>query len=157
MRRGGVAAWDCTRDNEETSSNFTLLTSNFKKGLFMAKQQNQHKRDLEDRTFQFAVRIVKLCQTLDSEPGVPRALANQLLRSGTSVGANVAEGQGGQSRADFVSKYSIANKEARETLYWLKLLVAADIVPEHRLADLMRECDELIAILTTIVKKTKEK
>jgi len=97
-----------------------------------------------------------LCQTLDLAPGVPRALANQLLRSGTSVGANVAEGQGGQSRADFVSKYSIANKEARETLYWLKLMVAAEIVPESRLADLMDECNQLIAILTTIIKKTRK-
>jgi four helix bundle protein len=122
----------------------------------MTERQSQGKRDLEDRTFQFAVRIVKLCQTLDSSPSVSRALANQLLRSGTSVGANVAEGQGGQSRADFVSKYSIANKEARETLYWLKLIVAAEIVPESRLAGLMDECNQLIGILTTIIKKTRK-
>ena len=73
-----------------------------------------------------------LCQTLDQTPGVSRTLANQLLRSGTSIGANVEEGQGGQSRADFISKYSIACKEARETHYWLKLLAACEIVQNNR-------------------------
>lgn len=87
------------------------------------------KRDIAERTFEFARRIIKLCQTLDQVPGVSRILANQLLRSGTSVGANVEEGLGGQSRADFVSKYSIACKEARETHYWLRLLAASEILP----------------------------
>jgi len=113
------------------------------------------KNDLCERTFSFAARIVKLCQILSKKPGAERTLANQLLRSGTSVGANVEEGQGGQSRADFVSKYSIARKEARETLYWLRLLGAADIMSTERLKDLVKECNELIAILTTIIKKTK--
>ena len=96
-----------------------------------------------------------LCQVLSKTPGVNRTLANQLLRSGTSIGANVEEGQASQSRADFVSKYSIACKEARETRYWLRLLAACDILPESRLADLTRESNELVAILTTIIKKTK--
>jgi len=113
------------------------------------------KRDLGERTFHFAVRIVKLSQSLSGEPGVEKILVSQLLRAGTSIGANVEEGQGGQSRADFISKYSIARKEARETLYWLRLLAAVNIVPTARLKDLMAECDELIAILTTIIKKTK--
>ncbi len=75
------------------------------------------KRDLCERTFQFAVRIVKLCQQLDRKPGAGRIIAGQLLRSGTSIGANVEEAQAGQSRADFISKYSIARKEAGETHY----------------------------------------
>jgi len=115
------------------------------------------RRDLPERTFRFALRVVKLCQFLDQSPGVSRTLANQLLRSGTSVGANVEEGQAAQSEADFLTKYAIACKEARETYYWLRLLAAADIVPDARLQDLIQECDELIAILTTIVKKLKEK
>lgn len=113
--------------------------------------------EIEARAFEFAVRVVRLCQSLDLEPGVCRTLARQLLRSGTSIGANIAEGKGGQSRADFVSKYSIANKEARETLYWLKLLAATELIAQPRLADLMRECDEIIAVLTTIIKRTKER
>ncbi len=92
---------------------------------------------------------------MEETPGVSRTLANQLLRSGTSIGANVEEGQASQSKADFISKYSIACKEARETHYWLRLLAATDIIPHQRLASLETECNELIAILTTIVKKMR--
>ena len=112
--------------------------------------------DIPDRTFEFARRVVKLCQVLDETPGVSRTLANQLLRSGTSIGANVEEAQAAQSEADFVSKYSIACKEARETHYWIRLLAASDVIPAERLADLQKECHELIAILTTIIKKIRE-
>ena len=112
--------------------------------------------DLPVRTFDFACRVVMLCKMLDKTPGVSRTLANQLLRSGTSIGANVEEGQAGQSRADFVSKYSIACKEARETNYWLRLLEATDIIEKPKLKDLTDESNQLIAILTTIIKKTKQ-
>ena len=114
------------------------------------------KKDLCERTFQFAGRIVRFCQTLDERPGVARTLGRQLLRSGTSIGANVEEGQAGQSRADFMSKYSIASKEARETHYWLRLLASNETVPGGDRQDLLGECNQLIAILTTIIKKTKE-
>ncbi len=115
----------------------------------------QPKRDLPERTFEFARRVVKLCLLLDQKPGTSRTLANQLLRSGTSIGANVEEGQAGQSKADFVSKLSIACKEARETNYWLRLLSATEIVPESRLAELLDEANQLIAILTTVIKNTR--
>ncbi|MFC1467403.1 four helix bundle protein [Verrucomicrobiota bacterium] len=114
-------------------------------------------RDLPDRTKDFALRIIRLCQVLDEKPGVNRTLGNQLLRSGTSVGANVAEGEGAQSEADFLTKYSIAVKEARETQYWLDLIARAELVPESQLTDLKQESSELVAILTTICKKLKEK
>ena len=78
------------------------------------------KRDLPDRTFKFAVEIVRLCKNLEKQHGIPKTLAHQLLRSGTSIGANVEEGQAGQSKADFISKYSIACKEAR------KLIIGSD-------------------------------
>ncbi len=125
-----------------------------KEQLERPKKENAP-RDLCERTFDFSVRIVRLCQLLDEKPGVGRTLGNQILRSGTSIGANVEEGQGGQSRADFLSKYSIARKEARETLYWLRLLVTSEIVSEDKLAPLIQESDELIAILTAIIKKTR--
>ena len=112
-------------------------------------------QEIGERAFAFAVRVVKLCQTLDARPGTPRTLSNQLLRSATSVGANLEESKGGQSRADFLSKVSIALKEARETHYWLRLLIAADIVPVVQLSPLLDEANQLVAILTTIVKKVK--
>ena len=112
--------------------------------------------DLPERTFEFSCRVLKLCQHLDRTPGVNRLLANQLFRSATSVGANVEEAQAGQSRADFVSKMSIACKEARETHYWLRLLATAEIVEQTRLDDLLGESNQLVAILTTIVKKSIE-
>lgn len=115
------------------------------------------KTDLPERTFEFVRRIVFLCRALDEEPGVSRTLANQLLRAGTSVGANVEEGQASQSEADFLSKYSIACKEARETHYWLRLLAATEIMAENRLAELTDECNQIVAILTSIIKELKEK
>lgn len=88
-------------------------------------------------------------------PGVGRLLAGQLFRSGTSIGANVEEGQAGQSRADFVSKYSIACKEARETHYWLRLLVVSGIPVESEVQAMVDEANQLVAILTSIIKNTK--
>ena len=115
------------------------------------------KSDLAQRSFEFSTRVVKLCKSLDKEPGVSLTLANQLLRSGTSIGANIEEAQASQSEADFISKYSISCKEARETHYWLRLLVASDIIPREHLAELLDECDQLIAILTSIIKKLRQK
>ena len=122
------------------------------------KSENQNEdgpADIRERSFSFALRIVKLCQSLDADPGVQRTLARQLLRAGTSIGANVEDAHGSQSKADFVSKMSIACKEARETHYWLRLLAASEIVPEKRLHELIDESNQLIAILTTIVKKCR--
>jgi four helix bundle protein len=90
-------------------------------------EEGTKRRDLPERTFEFVRRVVRLCQVLDQTPGVSRTLADQLLRSGTSNGANVEEGQASQSCADFVAKYCIACKEARETHYWLRLLAAGRI------------------------------
>ena len=113
------------------------------------------KSDLPERTFEFARRIVGLNQDLFDLGGVDRTLSNQLLRSGTSVGANVEEAQAAQSEADFVSKYSIACKEARETHYWLRLLAATSTIDASDLQPLETECNELIAILTSIIKKVR--
>jgi hypothetical protein len=104
----------------------------------MQSELEAPRRDLPERTFEFAQRVVLLCRVLDQTPGVSRTLASQ-------------------SRADFVSKLSIACKEARETHYWLRLLVATDIVPGDRLAGLVDEANQLVAILTSIVKTTRKK
>lgn len=115
------------------------------------------KNDLPQRTFDFAVQIVALCRLLEKKPGVSRTLMSQLLRSGTSVGANVQEGQASQSEADFLAKYNIACKEAQETQYWLKLIIATKLLPEDNVTGPLGECTQLVAILTAIVKKLKAK
>jgi four helix bundle protein len=115
------------------------------------------KSDLPERTFEFAKRIVMLCRYLDSKPGVSRMLANQLFHSGTSIGANVEEGQASQSKADFVSKYSIACKEARETNYWLRLLAFCELIKADQLEPLIQESNELISILTSIIRKMRNR
>jgi four helix bundle protein len=79
-----------------------------------------------------------------------------LLRSGTSIGANVEEGQAAQSKADFISKYSIARKEARETGYWLRLLSATGISSPAEINELSNEIGQLIKILTTIIKNAQK-
>jgi four helix bundle protein len=98
----------------------------------MAKDKAETKpRDICEGTFSFAAEIVTLCRKLEQADSAARALARQLIRSGTSVGPNVEEAQGGQSRADFISKYAIARKEARETRYWLRLLAATSMALGH--------------------------
>ncbi|NEO68308.1 four helix bundle protein [Moorena sp. SIO3H5] len=111
---------------------------------------------IQDRTKKFAVRIVKACIWLEEESKVPRTLANQLLRSGTSIGANCSEAQSAQSRRDFISKYEIALKEARETKYWLEVLIEAELVSLEKFKGLIQETEEIIKILVTTVKKLKE-
>lgn len=108
-----------------------------------------------ERSFAFAVRVVRLCCFLETQDRVSRTLANQLLRAGTSIGANIEEAQAGQSKADFTAKMSIARKEARETLYWLKLLKASEIIEAEKLTDITKEADELVRILTSIVKTSQ--
>ncbi|AWI10629.1 four helix bundle protein [Ereboglobus sp. PH5-10] len=113
--------------------------------------------DICERTFLFAVRIVNLCRTLSDRAATneARLLSSQLFRSGTSVGANVEEAQSSQSKPDYIAKLSIACKEARETRYWLRLLEAAGILQSDRLHDITDEANQLIAILTTIIKKCR--
>lgn len=84
-------------------------------------------------------------------------MSKQYLRSATSIGANIEEAQSGESRADFIHKYGIAQKEARESLYWLKLLSASGIVEKKRIDPLMQETEEIISIITKIIVNTKKK
>ena len=111
--------------------------------------------DICERTFQFALRVVQMCSRLQSRSVVSQVLLKQLLRSGTSVGANIEEGQAAQSRADFVSKYSIARKEAREANYWLRLLAASGIHNDSEVSELTSESTQLVKILTTIIKNAR--
>ena len=112
-------------------------------------------RDIQERSFRFACEIVTLYRERLQGEAAARTLGGQLLRSGTSIGANLEEATAGQSRADFISKCSIALKEARETRYWLKLLQATGVLSSDETVNLLMEAHELIAILTAIVRNTK--
>ena len=109
---------------------------------------------VKEKSFAFAIRIVNLYKFLTSEKK-EFVLSKQLLRSGTAVGALVREAEQGESKADFVHKLAIALKEANETEYWLELLVDTGCVPPKRMDDLLDETRQLIAIFTTIDKKSK--
>ena len=109
---------------------------------------------IEAKSFRFAVRVVRLCRHL-REKKREYILTKQLLRSGTSIGANVAEAQQAQSRADFISKLSIALKEAVETDYWLRLLKEAEYLTETEFSSIYSDCKELEKLLTSIIKTTK--
>ena len=102
-----------------------------------------------DKSFDFAVRIVKLCKYL-AQDQKEYTLSKQLLRSGTSIGANVSEAQRGQSKADFTAKMCIALKEANETDYWLKLLYRTDYLTEAQYASVLMDIRELLGLLTVI-------
>lgn len=106
--------------------------------------------DIKDRTFLFASEIVDFCKPVMPAGAVVRELARQLLRAGTSIGANVEEARAGQSKRDFRSKIAISRKEARESAYWLRLLVHADRRLTGAADPLLDETRQLIRILTTI-------
>ena len=109
-------------------------------------------KKIDERTFEFALEIVDLYKYMIENKEY--VLSKQVLRSGTSIGANVQESQAAQSKADFISKMSIASKEAREANYWLRLLKDAEIYDDKKLIDIS---EELIKILTSIVKTGNEK
>ena len=112
--------------------------------------------DIESRTLRYGVRAVRLFRSL--QDGGDRAgwvLGKQFLRSATSIGANVAEARAAESRRDFLHKLQIAQKEARESLYWLRLLADAEVLPADRLADLTQETDEILRVLVAIARNTK--
>ena len=110
---------------------------------------------LVDLSKQFAVDIVNLCTDI-KENRKSNVLLNQILRSGTSIGANVSEAQYGSSRRDFCNKLYIALKECAETLYWLELLYSCEYLTEKEYCSLFSDCEELLKMLTSITKTIKE-
>lgn len=111
---------------------------------------------IEEKSFDFAVRIINLYKYLTKDKN-EYILSKQLIRSGTSIGANVAEAQQGQSTADFLSKVNIALKEAVETKYWLKLLYKTDYITAEQFCSVESDLKEIISLLTAICKTTKNK
>jgi len=108
---------------------------------------------VQDKAYQFALRIIQVYKELcDRKEFV---LSKQLLRSGTSIGANVEEATAAQSKKEFISKMSIASKEARETHYWLRLLTDSNTYSGIHLTEAINEAEELVKILTAIVKTSQ--
>ena len=113
------------------------------------------KDDLAERTKRFALQIIRLFSALPKTTEA-QVMGKQVLRSGTSVGANYREAQRGRSKAEFTAKCGDCLREIEETRYWLELLADAGVVKQEQLKPITQECTELIAILVTIVKRSKE-
>jgi len=113
-------------------------------------------RDIRNRAFTFGCGVARLALSLAPAPGV-RGLVDQLLKSGTAIGANLEEAKAGSSRREFVRYVEIALREARESLYWLRMCAALELGPSDQLRDLQGEADQLVRILTVIVVNTKHR
>ena len=110
---------------------------------------------IEDKSFHFALEIVRICRIL-SENKREFVLSRQLLKAGTSIGANITEAQQAQSRADFISKMNISLKDAYETRYWIRLIRESGYLSFEETDDILFSCDELIRMLSAIVKTSKQ-
>lgn len=112
-------------------------------------------KNIEEKSFEFSVRIVNLYKFLTEEKK-EHIMSKQVLRSGTSIGANVAEAQKAQSRPDFNAKLNIALKEANETYYWLRLLHTTEYIATEAFVSIEADVREIISILVTICKQTNK-
>jgi four helix bundle protein len=113
-------------------------------------------KELKERTFQFGIRVVRVVEYLPKSD-ISRALGQQLLRTGTSVGANYRAAARGRSRADFISKMGIVEEECDEALFWMELLVQLRLVKAARLRDLLKEGDELLAIVVSSINTARRR
>ena len=118
------------------------------------KEQRYDNSITRQKSKSFAIRIIKFVNLLQNEKR-EKIISKQLLRSGTSIGANVRESYNAQSKADFISKLHIALKEADETAYWLELLYESDIISSQYFDSLYSELKEIIALLTASIKTSK--
>lgn len=111
--------------------------------------------DIRSKCFKFSLRIIKIYKFIEDD-SVGRIIGKQLLRSGTSIGANLEEAFAGQSPKDFIHKFTLAQKEACETKYWLRLLEESEIVSSSKLKDIISEIDELTKIIAKSIITAKE-
>ena len=112
--------------------------------------------DIRNRVFQYSLRAIKLYKALqEAKDGAGWVIGKQFWRAATSIGANIEETQAGEIRADFIHRYGIAQKEARETVYWLRLLAEGGIVSQRRLASLLKETEEIYAVIRAIIRNAK--
>ncbi|MEO0964240.1 MAG: four helix bundle protein [Planctomycetota bacterium] len=112
---------------------------------------------IADRSFEFALSVVKCADALTTTRESTRVMTRQLLRAATSIGANVEEAQAAESKADFIHKMSIAQKEARETRYWLRLMMQSDSTRSASIRPLHDEADQITRIITAITRSAKQR
>ena len=110
-----------------------------------------------EKSFTFSVRVVKFYQLKNKDNYSLNPLFKQLLRSGTSIGANISEAQSAFTKKDFINKLGISLKESKETEYWLKLLNKTEIISEKEFKSLFNDCEEISKLLTSIIKSSKLK
>ena len=111
---------------------------------------------LKDKSLDFAIQIVKTCQKIQSQKK-EYILSKQLMRSGTAIGALYCEAQHAESRKDFIHKIAIAQKECSETFYWLELMFKSDVLDEMVYSALNKNANELMSIITSIIKTAKSR
>ena len=140
------------KDKSEILLNYEIVQSN--DTWIVTEKSSNYGRNLNERLFEFAVRIVKFLRSISDSPE-NRIIKNQLIKSATSMGANYEEAQGSNSKKDFSNKCAIVFKEARETNYWLRLLQATSAENNKELSFLIEESDELKKIFASIIIKTR--
>jgi four helix bundle protein len=122
------------------------------------QQDGKHSRDIHERALVYGVRAVRLFRHLKgARDEAAMIVGRQFLRSATSVGANLAEADAAETRADFVHKCAVAQKEARECQYWLRLMARAEFIADGRLAELAQETDELVRVIATIGRNARRR
>lgn len=125
--------------------------------MFVLENSPVYRNTIVDKSLKFAIRIVNLYKYLVKKDNSLYAIYNQLLRSGTSIGANISESQAAASLKDFTNKLSISLKESYETNYWLQILYRSDILEAREFESLSADTKELIKLLVSIIKTSKEK
>ena len=114
------------------------------------------KNPVQEKSFQFALAIINFCKTVYFGSRLFQPIIHQLIRSGTSIGANIEEADAAQTKKDFLTKMHIAFKEAKESNYWLRIFLKTNLGNHRQVALLLKESDELIKLLSSITKSTKK-
>lgn len=124
--------------------------------MFVFEESVKYGNAVLEKSFNFSIRIIKLFEYLINKNRNIEPLLKQLLRSGTSIGANITEAQSAYTKKDFINKLGISLKEARESEYWIRLLTATNHLDKSESASIQSDCEELIKLLTTIIKSSKK-
>jgi len=124
--------------------------------MFVFEKEVKYGNVVLEKSFNFSIRIVRLFEHLIKKNRSIESLLKQLLRSGTSIGANISEAQSAYTKKDFINKLGISLKEARESEYWIKLLTATNHLDSKESKSIQKDCEELIKLLTTIIKSSKK-
>jgi four helix bundle protein len=144
--------------NEDPPTENSKTTNGLNEEVRISNEEGRKKPpDIYERVFRFACRVMEMDRAIQRNRSVNRNAMNQLVRAASSAGANLEEAKAGQSKADFHAKLRVSLKEAREAHYWLRLLLASRSIAAERTEPLITEANELVAILTTIAKKTNPK